>query len=106
MQTLRLSSARRPSINARHHPSSRSTQRHGVISRAAPARNYTLSSVDNSFKGADLPLTADGNYTYLATNMGETVRSAVSGYAGRWSRYQGPNLDQLLAEGDIIYGFR
>lgn len=32
--------------------------------------------------------------------------SPVSGYAGRWSRYQGPSLDKLLADGDIIYGFK
>jgi hypothetical protein len=74
--------------------------------RAAPTRRYTLSSVDTSARGEDLPLTADGNYTYLCTNMGETVRTAVSGYAGKWSRFEGPSLDKPLAEGDIIYGFK
>jgi hypothetical protein len=51
-------------------------------------------------------LTADGNYTYLCTNMGETVCTPVSGYAGKWSRFEGPSLDKPLAEGDIIYGFK
>lgn len=73
---------------------------------AAPTRQYTLSSVDTSVRGEDLPLTADGNYTYLCTNMGETLRAPVSGYAGGWSRYKGPSLDKPLANGDLIYGFR
>ncbi len=100
MQTLKVSSSSNVHCKSVHRRCS-TTKVH-----AAPTRQYTLSSVDTSVRGEDLPLTADGNYTYLCSNMGETLRSPVSGYAGRWSRYQGPSLDNLLADGDIIYGFK
>eukprot|EP00775_Hariotina_reticulata_P009800 gene9800-9958_t len=38
--------------------------------------------------------------------MAMIISRPVSGYAGRWSRYQGASRDKLLQDGDIIYGFR
>lgn len=47
----------------------------------------------------------DQNYANLCSNMGSITERPVSGYVGRWQRFQGSE-SKLLAEGDIIYGFR
>jgi hypothetical protein len=49
--------------------------------------------------------TKDENYANLCSNMGSITERPVSGYVGRWQRFQGSE-SKLLAEGDIIYGFR
>jgi hypothetical protein len=45
------------------------------------------------------------NYANLCSNMGSITERPISGYVGRWQRFQGSE-SKLLAEGDIVYGFR
>lgn len=49
--------------------------------------------------------TSEQNYANLCSNMGSIAERPISGYVGRWQKFQGSE-SKLLAEGDIIYGFR
>jgi hypothetical protein len=70
------------------------------MAASAPGRRTTIASFQ---KGTTF--TSDDNYANLCSNMGSIAERPVSGYVGRWQRFQGSE-SKLLAEGDIIYGFR
>lgn len=76
------------------------TQRCGWLCRQRYNARLSIPSLLPSF--LSLPLVSG---VFLCQYTSTPCRP-VSGYAGRWSRYQGPNLGGLLAEGDIIYAFR
>jgi hypothetical protein len=69
---------------------------------AAPVPGGTATEA-SSRKGTTF--TKDENYANLCSNMGSITERPISGYVGRWQRFQGSE-SKLLAEGDIIYGFR
>lgn len=76
-----------------------------IKTRAAPARHAATTGAGPT--SAATVLTAQQNYANLCSNMGELTRGRPeSGYAGRWSHYQGPTLEKQTACGHLIYGFR
>jgi hypothetical protein len=70
--------------------------------RAAPD---PASAATATMKHSSENYVAAQNYENLCSNMGSIKQRPVSGYVGRWQRFKGSE-SQLLAEGDIIYGFR